>query len=359
MPDISAILGLPYLLPSQAQKHVTHNEAVRLLDILVQLSVESLDAETPPTVPAEGMVFALGDAPGGVWAGQVRQIAAYVEGAWQFLPPRPGWRAWDKAQGEMRLWDGAAWILPRSAPDTLAQLGIATGADTVNRLAVASEAVLLTHAGAGHQLKINKSATGDTAALLFQSGFTGHAEIGLAGSLDFAVKTSGDGSVWRNALVAEAASGVVALPQGMTLGAGNDTLSVYETGSWTPEAADSPAGGAAASAGAASGRYTRVGDLVFICFELEDIDVTGLNGGNDLVIRGLPFAARNHGSSHAAAPAQTRDVSFASAPYLALAPGEAALTLKQNVSGGAPVALPVADYASGTAAVFGALSYRT
>ena len=81
MPDISAILGLPYLLPSQAQKHVTHNEALRLLDILVQLSVEALDADTPPPVPAEGAVYALGPAPVGAWAGQPGQIAAFVEGA--------------------------------------------------------------------------------------------------------------------------------------------------------------------------------------------------------------------------------------------------------------------------------------
>ena len=359
MPDISAILGLPYLLPSQAQKHVTHNEALRLLDILVQLRAEELDADTPPAVPVDGTVFALGPAPTGAWAGRAGQIAAFVEGAWQFLTPAPGWRAWNMADATLRLWDGAAWILPDAAPDTLEQLGIATSADAVNRLAVASDAVLLTHAGAGHQLKINKSATGDTAALLFQSGFTGHAEMGLAGSLDFAVKTSEDGSTWRDALVAAAASGVVALPQGMTLGAGTDTLSTYDTGSWTPEAADAESGGAVASAGAASGRYIRIGDLVFACFELEDIDTTGLASGNALMIRGLPFAARSHSSTHATAPAQIHNVSFTTPPYLALAPGASALSLQQNISGSAPTSLSVSALTSGAGAIYGAISYRT
>lgn len=32
-------LGLPYILPSQAQKHVTHNEAIKALDALIHLSV--------------------------------------------------------------------------------------------------------------------------------------------------------------------------------------------------------------------------------------------------------------------------------------------------------------------------------
>ena len=32
MSETSAILSLPYLMPAQAQKHVTHNEALRILD---------------------------------------------------------------------------------------------------------------------------------------------------------------------------------------------------------------------------------------------------------------------------------------------------------------------------------------
>ena len=46
MTDTTAILGLPYLLPSQAQKHVTHNEALRQLDALVQLSAAEIGADT-------------------------------------------------------------------------------------------------------------------------------------------------------------------------------------------------------------------------------------------------------------------------------------------------------------------------
>lgn len=39
MSEQTNLLGLPYILPSQAQKHVTHNEALRMLDAMVQLSV--------------------------------------------------------------------------------------------------------------------------------------------------------------------------------------------------------------------------------------------------------------------------------------------------------------------------------
>jgi hypothetical protein len=53
MSDTSHILGLPYIQPAQAQKHVTHNEVLRVLDALVQLSVEDRDQTAPPaTRPA-------------------------------------------------------------------------------------------------------------------------------------------------------------------------------------------------------------------------------------------------------------------------------------------------------------------
>ena len=38
MSDLSPILSLPLLQASQAQKHVTHNEALMQLDLLVQLT---------------------------------------------------------------------------------------------------------------------------------------------------------------------------------------------------------------------------------------------------------------------------------------------------------------------------------
>lgn len=61
--------------------------------------------------------------------------------------------------------------------------------------------------GVGHQLKINKASASDTASLLFQSGWTGHAEIGLVGDTSFSLKVSPDGSTWTEALRADPASG--------------------------------------------------------------------------------------------------------------------------------------------------------
>lgn len=207
MPDQTPILALPVLVPNQAQPYVTHNEALRRLDILVQTRVLEFGAETPPALPEEGDLYALGAAPVAEWAGQAQKLAARIDGAWLFVAPQQGWRAWDQAAGVLRVWDGAGWVRPPADLENVAGVGIGTASDPANRLAVKSDAVLFSHDGAGHQLKINKAGDSDTASLLLQSGWTGHAEIGLAGDTDLAIKVSPDGSTWTEALRFDAASG--------------------------------------------------------------------------------------------------------------------------------------------------------
>ena len=68
MSDISPRLELPLLQPAQAQKHVTHNEALRILDIFVQLTVEEFEATDPPVSPVEGPVYRLEDLVSGISA---------------------------------------------------------------------------------------------------------------------------------------------------------------------------------------------------------------------------------------------------------------------------------------------------
>jgi len=210
MSDVSPILSLPLMQPAQAQKHVTHNEALQQLDIIVQLVLRGLGSTLPPVVPVPGEVHALGAGASGVWSGHDGLLAVFVSGGWQFIAPRIGWRGWDQTGQVLRSWNGSAWVDLSSPPqlNNLAGIGIGTVADTTNRLAVVASATLLSHAGAGHQLKINKATAGDTASLLYQSGWSGRAEMGLAGTDDFAIKLSADGSVWTDALVLNSATGI-------------------------------------------------------------------------------------------------------------------------------------------------------
>jgi microcystin-dependent protein len=58
---------------------------------------------------------------------------------------------------------------------------------------------------------VNKETDGDTASLLFQSAWSGRAEIGLAGDTDFVVKVSADGSAWTEAIRVDKDTGLSAI----------------------------------------------------------------------------------------------------------------------------------------------------
>ena len=76
MDDHTARLALPLLSPGQAQKEMTHNEALALIDLAVQASVESVGATVPPADPAEGAAWILGERPGaGAGLGALRRAA--------------------------------------------------------------------------------------------------------------------------------------------------------------------------------------------------------------------------------------------------------------------------------------------
>lgn len=215
MSDRSLILSLPYIQPSQAQKHVTHNEALSQLDAIVQLAVISADLNTPPPLPANGARYIVGANAIGAWTGQDGSVAVWLENAWVFHTPQPGWRADVLSDGSMLRFSGSAWVQPSvGALQNLPNVGVGTTADDTNRLSVSADATLLNNAGTGHQLKINKNGASDTSSLLFQTGFSGRAEMGTAGNDDFSIKVSADGTTFNSAFVAAANDGSVQLPQG-------------------------------------------------------------------------------------------------------------------------------------------------
>ena len=212
MPD-TPILGLPLLAAAQAQKHVTLNEALLRLDALIHLSVIARNLGSPPAA-ADGDRYLVAATPSGAWAGQPGMVALAQGGGWVFLSPRMGWRVWVEAEARLLVFDGAQWRDALAGADlsNLGRVGINATADETNRLAVSSAATLFTHAGGDHRFKLNKNAAGDTASLLYQTNWSGRAEMGLAGSDDFRINVSSDGAQWKTALAVDRASGAVSLP---------------------------------------------------------------------------------------------------------------------------------------------------
>lgn len=210
-------LLLPYLEPAQAQKHVTVNESLRRLDASVQVGVLDRDLTAPPPETGDGDRFIVAGPATGAWVGRQNQIAAWQDGAWEFYAPQTGWLAWIEDEQVLAVWDGFEWIVLVSADQSGAiqnapKIGINATADDTNRLALSAAASLFNHAGAGHQAKINKATASDTASILFQTGFSGRAEMGTAGDDDFHFKVSPDGSAWHEAIVIDKDTGEVALP---------------------------------------------------------------------------------------------------------------------------------------------------
>jgi hypothetical protein len=108
MSEISPNLALPYLLAAQAQKHVTVNEALRILDGIVQLSV--LEARSaPPVAPPSGARYLVTAPASGLWAGWEGSIALWDDNAWRRLIPQAGWLLWDNGAAALRRFDGSAW----------------------------------------------------------------------------------------------------------------------------------------------------------------------------------------------------------------------------------------------------------
>lgn len=223
MTDQTNLLQLPFIVSSQAQKHITHNEALLKLDALLHLGVEDSGLNATPADPEEGQRHIVGSAPTDAFAGHAGEVAAFQDGAWKFFAPRAGWTAWDKTAQALLVFHDGAWI--EVVPPSMPLLGLNATADATNRLSLASAAALFSHDGAGHQLKVNKATSGDTGSLMFQTNWSGRAEMGLAGNDDFAIKVSPDGAAWTTALAINRSNGRVGV------GTANPLLRLFVEGS--------------------------------------------------------------------------------------------------------------------------------
>ena len=218
--DVTPRLNLPLIAAQQAQKHVTHNEALRDLDALVQATVKNRDLASPPASPQEGDCYIVAASATDVWAGHENELAEYRNGGWVFHAPAAGWLVFVEDEAAFFFFDGTTWqSLTAAITATLKflKLGVNTTADDTNRLAVKSDAVLFSHdditPGTGDvRFTINKKSAGNTASLLFQDNWSGRAEIGLAGDDNFRFKVSPDGGGWLQGLVIDSVTGSLSFP---------------------------------------------------------------------------------------------------------------------------------------------------
>ncbi|MET7242507.1 hypothetical protein ABZT49_04005, partial [Methylobacterium sp. EM32] len=147
----------------------------------------------------------------------------FLRETWAFLRTftgRAGEIAVDSTNNRLVVHDGAT---PGGFPtltaadletlQNLARLGIGTTADAQNPFAAKLNKALWTALTVGEggtgdlRYTLNKEAPGNTLSLLFQSGFSGRAELGLTGDDDLRLRVSADGGTWREALRVDRATG--------------------------------------------------------------------------------------------------------------------------------------------------------
>jgi hypothetical protein len=229
-------LGLPCIEGNQAQKHVTHNDALRILDTLVQLAVLDRDLTAPPGSPTEGQRWIVKTGATGAWAGHANAVAAWQDGVWQFSTPKLGWVAFVVDEAALVVWNGSAWgdYFSTVAIQNLSMLGVGTTADTTNRVSAKLNNALwaaktVAEGGDGNlRYKMSKESAAKTLSLLMQDNYSGRAEIGLTGDDDLHLKVSPDGTTWYEGIRITAATGAVTFPN-TTIVAGRELLTANRT----------------------------------------------------------------------------------------------------------------------------------
>lgn len=124
-PLVTVRLGLPLLAAGQAQKDVTHNEALTLVDAVTMPVVEGFAATVPPSAPGLGQAWIVGAAPTGAWVGRPHMLACWTAGGWRFA---------DLPRGAivMRRSDGSRWLRSEDAWQPPAPAALPAGGGTID-----------------------------------------------------------------------------------------------------------------------------------------------------------------------------------------------------------------------------------
>ncbi|MBB3911880.1 DUF2793 domain-containing protein [Sphingomonas desiccabilis] len=111
MIDTTVRLALPMLHAGQAQKELTHNEALLALDVLLHPEMEEVGRNQPPAAPVAGQCWIVGEAPVDAWSGQADKVAAWSEAGWRFFRACEGMLLWSRSDALPVRRLAGAWIV--------------------------------------------------------------------------------------------------------------------------------------------------------------------------------------------------------------------------------------------------------
>ncbi len=102
-------LALPLVQSAQAQKHITVNESLSIIDTYIQTAVKDI-INSPPSSPTVGDTYIVKSNPTGDWTGFTNYLAKWNTAGWQLLTPIIGQRAYHVAEEALYIYDGTGWI---------------------------------------------------------------------------------------------------------------------------------------------------------------------------------------------------------------------------------------------------------
>mgnify|MGYP001355735739 CR=1 FL=1 len=105
----TALLNLPLIAEGQAQTHITHNEALDLIDGAFPRVVASATTAAAPASPADGEAYIVPAGASGFGNIAEGRIAIRRGGLWHAIQPSPGARWHVLDEGGARIWTGTAW----------------------------------------------------------------------------------------------------------------------------------------------------------------------------------------------------------------------------------------------------------
>lgn len=109
---------LPLLAVSQAQKEITHNEALARIDALLHPVVQDQLAAPPVLTELDfGKCWLIAGSPTGDWAGKADQIAIWASGSWRFSVASEGMRIRLFSSGLNLVYIAGLWVAPPAIPN--------------------------------------------------------------------------------------------------------------------------------------------------------------------------------------------------------------------------------------------------
>lgn len=173
------------------------------------------------------------------------------------------------------------------------------------------------------------------------------------------IRTGNQTIIGGNLVIGTAGNGIDFSADPSAPGMTSELLDDYEEGTWTPVLSDATTGGNTSPTAATSAIYTKVGRLVTVQGFFANINTTGMTGGNDMFIQGLPFTAASvAGTTFVPGSIILADVTFTGYVVPHVSDNTTVITMRESASGAGSDGLMVSEFATGAADIYFNLTYQ-